>query len=486
MNKVKSKKESPYTWAVIPDDLPRDNLVLITAKTIENTIHPEDPDYTIRVFKPEELKEAARSLAQRVVGLNHGPIIQGAFTVDAQWNEEEKAVEALLFLPNLWIRKVREGIESNGERGIYKVSVEYTWRTEKREGNKVEFSGLVFNRVDLLENISPGDKLTNITLVEGKRGLMEGILKMKESLETVEEVKARYKELSEERKTINEKLYPPIEETSETKELKNRMGEIDAEIKGLEIKIGQLMLYQVDAPIKKEGDIQQSMITDSIETPSIALFKELEESADNFMTILGEPFAGFKDFDACVRWAKAHGKTNPDAYCGYIKHKVEDPKKENTLTESATNSTTPNPTEPSKPVEPPNPVVIPTEPPKPIVEPKSAPEPVVTPVPTPAPIVTPEPVTNPVPTQPPVPDVKESRIKELEEAVKRLQDNAKVSSKDKNTAIKKAKEEVTQKFIKELESIMPPKDVMSNFRVGDRRMATEVRKVIYKLKEGNL
>ena len=43
-------------------------------------------------------------------------------------------------------------------------------------------------------------------------------------------------------------------------------------------------------------------------------------------TELGEPFAGYTDFAACVAANKDKG--DPEAYCGYIKHKVEDkPKK---------------------------------------------------------------------------------------------------------------------------------------------------------------
>ena len=37
------------------------------------------------------------------------------------------------------------------------------------------------------------------------------------------------------------------------------------------------------------------------------------------------PFAGYKDWKDCIR--KNKDKTDPEKYCGYIKHKVEDPKK---------------------------------------------------------------------------------------------------------------------------------------------------------------
>ena len=226
-----------YEWAKIPTDLNKSNLVLVTAKTSKPTIHPEDTDYPIRIFPIEELRERAATLAQRPVGFNHLTLIDGAFTVDAQWNENEKAIEALLYLPNLYMDKIKNG-------DIDKVSVEYIWRDEVRTEKGVEFKGLVFNRIDLLEGMNPGDKDTGkFKLIEGKRGLMEGKISMEESVP-----------------------------------------------------------------------------------------KELSEAAISFLKTLGEPFAGYKDFADCV--AKNKDKSNPDAYCGYIKHKVEDPKKETILQEA--------------------------------------------------------------------------------------------------------------------------------------------------------
>jgi cation transport regulator ChaB len=242
-----SKFES-FEWVKIPSDLSRENLVMVVAKTTKTTIHPEDEEgYNIRIFKPEELREAARSLAQRPVGICHGPVIEGAFTVDANWNEKEQCVEALLYLPTYWMNRVRN-------KEIKKVSVEFTWRNENRTDKGVEFEGFVFNRVDLLAGMNPGDSDTMLqpVLMEGKRGLMEGI-------------------------------------------------------------------------------IQQDIIQDSIDNPSLSFFKEACEAADNFMKTLGEPFAGFKNFDACTAWVRKNRPdvTNPDAYCGAIKAKAE-PKKEST------------------------------------------------------------------------------------------------------------------------------------------------------------
>jgi hypothetical protein len=239
--------ESAYDWSTIPNDLPRQNLVLITAKTTNPTYHFTDPKYKIRVFNPAELKEAARSLAKRVVGLNHRELIENAFTVDAQWNESTQSVEALLFMPTPYINLIRA--EEAAGRPV-KFSVEYTWRDEVlHEDGSVEFIGLVFDRVDVLYGLSAGDKYTSAKLVEGKRGLMEA-----------EEVK-----------------------------------------------------------------IKQDAIQDSVEDPSLSFFKGLEESANSFLQRLGEPFAGYTNFDDCL--AKNKDKSNPSAYCGYIKHQVEDKKK---------------------------------------------------------------------------------------------------------------------------------------------------------------
>lgn len=255
-------KESAYDWAIIPDDLPKENLILITAKTTHSTFHYTDPKYKIRKFTPQELKEAARSLAKRPSGRNHRELIllnpneqtitgnKYAFTVDAQWNESTQAVEALVFYPIQIAQLVRQ--RQNTDNPV-KFSVEYTWRDEKREGDEVEFIGLIFDRVDLLDGLSAGDKFTSSRLVEGQE----------------------------------------------------RKGLMEAEF------------------------IQDELVTDSVEDPSLNFFKELEESATSFLDRLGEPFAGYKDFDDCK--AKNQDKKDPAAYCGYIKHQIEDKGKEGIL-----------------------------------------------------------------------------------------------------------------------------------------------------------
>ena len=243
---MKSKKlEESYNWVKIPDNLPRENLVMVKAKTTKSTIHPEDAEYPVRIFLPEELKEAARSLAQRPIGINHMAIIEGGFTVDANWNEKEQCIEALIFVPDYFMKKIKEG-------RIDKVSVEYTWREEEHTPQGTVFHGFVFNRIDFLEGINAGDSNTSIQpiLMEGKKALMEGII-----------IK---------------------EETGET-------------------------------------EVKEKLIQDGIDDASLSFFKK----ADEAMKKLGEPFAGFKDWDACIAYAKKKGATDPEAYCGHIKAQAE-------------------------------------------------------------------------------------------------------------------------------------------------------------------
>jgi hypothetical protein len=183
--------ESKYTWAKIPDDIPRKNLVFVTAKTTTPTHHSDDPVYTHRLFDEEELKESARSLARRQIGINHIPemVLPKPYQViDAQYNPETKSVEALLYLPDEYIQKIKEG-------KIKHVSVEYYWRDEEHLPEGVKFKGLVFDRVDLLEGMNPGDKNTEIKLLESKKALMEGELEIMDEVKLYESEAQQYSEL---------------------------------------------------------------------------------------------------------------------------------------------------------------------------------------------------------------------------------------------------------------------------------------------------
>jgi hypothetical protein len=487
-----------YEWVKIPDNLPKENLVMCIAKTTKTTIHAEDKDYPARIFKPEELKDAARSLAQRPIGINHMSIIEGAFVVDANWNDIDQSIEALLFVPTYFMRKIKEGI-------INKVSVEYTWREEEKTKEGTVFKGFVFNRVDLLERINAGDSNTEIrpVLMEGKKALMEGI----------------------------------IEDSGET-------------------------------------ELKQKMITAGIDT-------NIEAEAMEFIKHLGEPFAGYKDFADCV--AKNKDKSDPEAYCGYIKHKVEDPKKKeegsvlakipamevkeanlkgkqvpeetNPMASEPTPLTAihaplPQPMNPSdkvtsigaiadnkgpitfeskeskegdkldknipvsgepvlniisnatgtkvgiesekkpeekkeeKKVEEPKKEEVKQEPVKELDKPKVEEKPKEEPKKEePKPVEQPKVETSKVEEKKPIElpkiDARDVKITELEESIKKLQE----AEKKRKEEIEKAKKEAKKEVIDKIEKTLPDSNIISNFNRGGRILAEDIKRVIYKEKK---
>jgi hypothetical protein len=156
-----------YSWAKVPEGLPHENLILMTAKTTTPTNHLNDWDHAIRVFTEAELFERGASLARRPVGLNHvrgdagliplnDPELERltgskyAFTVDAQYNKSTEALETLLFLPITYVEMIRSG-------KITEPSVEFTVRNEKRVDDRLYFEGITFTRVDLLYGLPAGD-----------------------------------------------------------------------------------------------------------------------------------------------------------------------------------------------------------------------------------------------------------------------------------------------------------------------------------------
>jgi hypothetical protein len=181
MNK---KVESAYDWSIIPKDIPKKNLLLIKAKTIHPTIHPDDMEYPIRIFDPEELYEAARSLSHRVIGLNHwrnpdgSPILlefspqeaeqfgtKYAFTVDSNWNKDTQAIEALACLPEKYMNIVKQYL-AEGRKDLF--SVEYAWREEVPTEKGTLFKGFTFDKIDMLYGVPAGDKNVDIKLVESE------------------------------------------------------------------------------------------------------------------------------------------------------------------------------------------------------------------------------------------------------------------------------------------------------------------------------
>lgn len=139
-----------------------ESLIRVIAKTLSDTLHPDDPNHPHRVFEESELTLAARSLALKPVGLNHREMIPDAIVVNADWNLKDKVVEAILSLPQRFRDLIRK-------KEIEKVSVDYIWDSvEKKEGKSI-FKGLKFIGLSLLHGLSPGDPNTNI-LFESQSG----------------------------------------------------------------------------------------------------------------------------------------------------------------------------------------------------------------------------------------------------------------------------------------------------------------------------
>lgn len=266
---IKCLKESQYDWVIFPTDLPRSNLVMITAKTPHPTFHKEDKELPVRLFTAAALQDAASSLRHRFIGLNHQGFIEKAFTVDAQYNPTTMNVEALCYFPDEWIGIVKQLLAS-GKESIF--SVEYTWREEKYTPEGVEFIGLCFDQVDLLCGVNAGDKHVSARLAESvlNMGLNRHAL-------CEAEVDTHFPELVQEKK-VTDSVNTPSQD---------------------------FFKYECEANEFMAGS-----------------YKECESAVQECMTQrLTEPFAGYKDFDACV--AANKDKSNPQAYCGYIKHKVE-------------------------------------------------------------------------------------------------------------------------------------------------------------------
>jgi hypothetical protein len=164
-----------YEWAKIPTDLPKANLVLITAKTTRSTSHKgyvcpinsyngvANPNFKTRVFNPDEMAESGASLRRRPIGLNHANIIEKAFTVDAQFNKKTMALEALCYFPTAYMDIMRGEVKA-GKR--VQFSVEYFFRDAKFTESGAELIGICFDRVDLLLGLDGGDTDTSMKFVE--------------------------------------------------------------------------------------------------------------------------------------------------------------------------------------------------------------------------------------------------------------------------------------------------------------------------------
>ena len=113
-------------------------------------------------YTEEELRLAARSLAERPLGLNHERelLFPDNKVVDAEF--EGNNVEAVILVGD-------EGVNRLYEAGkIRNVSIEAKYRSAD-VGQVLVPRGIVFTRLDLLtEGVAPGDPLTSVMLWERK------------------------------------------------------------------------------------------------------------------------------------------------------------------------------------------------------------------------------------------------------------------------------------------------------------------------------
>jgi hypothetical protein len=271
--------ESQYDWVKIPTDLNSKNMVMVTAKTPHPTFHAGSAKYPVRLFTTQELLEASRSLAHRAIGLNHLGLIEGAFTIDAQYNQSTCNTEVLAYFPDEWIDKVRTLIHE-GKESIF--SITYSWRDERYTESGVEFIGLIFDQIDLLCGAPAGDKHVSAQLVESEVDIIRAASMITTSVE------------------------PYL--------LRHACMEAAVEFIGAD-KLQQSNLHpEKDQAFFKECECEYGKLCES----------DIKGYESMYGERLGEPFAGYQDFAACV--AQNKDKGNPNAYCGYIKHKVEDKK----------------------------------------------------------------------------------------------------------------------------------------------------------------
>jgi len=186
-------------------------------------------------YTEEELRLAARSLAERPLNLNHFHALGAEDRVlDAEF--EDGAVEAIIAVGDPVVQALLEAGK------IKHVSIEAKFRHEACNPAGCEIRGIVFTGLALLtEGVQPGDPLTMIT---------------------------------------------------------EKLGEASAIASFTTTGSGHQLIRVSNGAISEEAKKERKS------TPRI-----------------GEPFAGYKDFDDCV--AKNADKEDPEAYCAAIQRQVE-------------------------------------------------------------------------------------------------------------------------------------------------------------------
>jgi len=204
MSSQNSRQES-FEWAVLPPNVPKNQVLKIVAKTPATTFHPEDvkPEYRKRIFPVKELELAARSLIGKSLYVDHLQAIPDSLIFRSEWNPLTMQVESLALAPEAYCQKVRAGL-------IQKASVKYGWSDERAEDGGTAFLGLWFRELSLLETKPPGDPGAQVFLAESKEGLMEA------AVAPVQDVGEKIKELENElNKLRGEKSAPTTKEECE-------------------------------------------------------------------------------------------------------------------------------------------------------------------------------------------------------------------------------------------------------------------------------
>lgn len=344
-------KES-FEWAPPGiESIPKANLLKLIAKTEATTYHPADPNYPVRKFNVEELKLAARTLIGRPVGRNHEAMpIYGAYVLDSEFSKKSNCVESIAYAPTSIVDKVRKGL-------INQCSIEYTWRDEKRNGG-VEFEGLVFTRLDLLEGLEPGDRKASVTLFEANGPAKTGnLLTEVKAVEqeppppaplTDEEITAilAHYGITREQYDAEPEKYPKPEPVGAAqaavppvvKPLTPEEIQLICDHYGItpEQYAAEPEKYPKPEPVKPAEQVVKPLTPEEIAAickhysitpeeyaanpekyPKPESVKVSPEDAKR----LGEPFAGYANFDACV--AANQDQADPQAYCAEIQAKAE-------------------------------------------------------------------------------------------------------------------------------------------------------------------
>jgi hypothetical protein len=519
MENGKSLNEAKYGWVRFPENLPRKNLVLSTSKTTKTTIHPSDPNYPVRLFDPKEMHDAARSLAQRPIGLNHihsktdptvglielPPIdmmITGskyAFTVDANWNEQEQAIESLLYLPDYIIDEIREG-------KIEKNSVEYIWRNEIPTPSGIKFEGFIFHRLDLLEGIAAGDSDTELIpasqlgLMEGKIGLMEGAVELvqpekdiKQGIiqQSVDDPSLSFvKEALDESVAYAQVLGEPMH--SDFQRVKDKMVSQYGEKKGTQVYYAWVNKHGYDdtkafpkkecveakePQLPEEANLIQNIPQQAVhQTPSSPEKPKTNVGSAGFVAdgkgpLASDPKAGSPtehiDVPSAENKTKLEGNTlEKSVPISGAQVSIVDPDKSKQRVESAD----PKP-EDKKDNKPPEDKSQKSQDANPVSPPVQS---------------TPTPTTPMDGTQP---DSKDEEIKKLKKqadddkvTITKLQDNAKVTDTEKAKAVKEAISATKKEVIEQIEAVLPSPMVSSQSK-GAVILAQDIRKITHGLKE---